>query len=214
MDRGAEQLPYVGILLAAGNGRRFDPTGEKNKLLQRLPDERMVVSCAASSLRAAMPFVLAVIPATQTMRAARLSSLGCVVTPCPAGACGMAASLVHALRLTSMARGWIIALGDMPFVRPSTITALADALALGAAIAVPVHRGKRGNPVGFSRRHLAELLQLRGDVGARKLLDIHPVQELAVGDPGILIDIDRPSDLAAVDLGSLSFNRCPSSNRT
>jgi molybdenum cofactor cytidylyltransferase len=55
--------------------------------------------------------------------------------------------------------------------------------------------GRRGNPVGFGRVHLAALLALSGDQGARRLLQSCPVTEVAVADPGIFQDIDTPADL-------------------
>jgi molybdenum cofactor cytidylyltransferase len=51
--------------------------------------------------------------------------------------------------------------------------------------------------VGFARRFLKELSSLHGDSGARTLLDQHPdwVTAHEVEDPGVLRDIDKPSDL-------------------
>lgn len=89
----------------------------------------------------------------------------------------------------------MIALADMPYVQPATITALIDAIKHGAEIAVPVYRGKCGNPVAFGRAHFPRLLQLRGDQGARNLLKTFPVTEVSVDDPGIERDIDVVTDL-------------------
>jgi molybdenum cofactor cytidylyltransferase len=111
----------------------------------------------------------------------------------------MAASLTHAIRhslaSTPVPQAWLVALGDMPFVAPATLRALADALAAGAGIAAPVMDGRRGNPVGFGAVHLDALLALRGDEGARRLLKTCPVTEVPVDDPGIFRDIDLPADL-------------------
>jgi molybdenum cofactor cytidylyltransferase len=63
---------------------------------------------------------------------------------------------------------------------------------------VPVLDGRRGNPVGFGRVHLDALLALRGDRGARGLLQTCPVTEVAVRDAGILRDVDAPEDLQDV----------------
>jgi len=131
--------------------------------------------------------------------AGQLSALGCAVTRCADADNGMAASLVHGLRHAEAADaeavGWVLALGDMPRVLPATIAALARAVEQGADIAVPVHRGQRGNPVAFGRRHLPQLLALTGDQGARGIVKNCIVNEVAVDDPGILLDVDTPSDL-------------------
>lgn len=189
-----EDLRPVGILLAAGKGRRFDPTGIQNKLLQRLPGGATVVVQAAKNLQAAVGRTLVVVPPASPVLAAQLSSLDLEVTECGDADSGMAASLVHGLRAARDAGGWVIALGDMPFVRPDTMRRIVAALAQGAGIAVPVYNGVRGNPVGFGRMHLQQLLQLSGDVGARKLLQQYPVVEIAVDDPGICRDIDTVPD--------------------
>jgi molybdenum cofactor cytidylyltransferase len=186
---------YAGILLAAGRGSRFDQAGRQNKLLQQLPDGETVVAHAAKNLRAALCHTLAVIPAGSPLLSAHLSSQGIAVSKCLDAASGMAASLVHGLQQTRNALGWVIALGDMPFVRSDTITALVDALRQGADIAIPCYRGRRGNPVAFSRRHLDQLLELSGDIGARQLVQTHPAQEIDVDDPGICLDIDTVDDL-------------------
>ena len=190
-----EKPVYAGILLAAGKGKRFDPTGRQNKLLQLLPGGDTVVGAAARHLAAATGPVLVVIPPGGSQLAAHLQAAGYPTTECIDAASGMAASLVHAVRQCRHAQGWIIALGDMPFVRPATIQGLVAALRQGADIAVPVCRGSRGNPVAFSRRHAAALLELTGDTGARSLVRAHPVQEVPVDDQGIFHDVDTPSDL-------------------
>ena len=86
----------------------------------------------------------------------------------------------------------------MPFVRPSSIAALRDALAGGAAFVAPFFRTRRGHPVGIAGRFRAELEALRGDEGARGLLAAHAAEllKVPVGDPGVIRDIDTPADVA------------------
>lgn len=186
---------FVGILLAAGRGVRFDPTGRQNKLLQPLSSGGTVLHLTAKMLRSALPTVVAVVRPGADPVASELYSAGCDVVECPDADEGMAASLVRGLSHAQSARGWLIALGDMPFVQRSTITSLVDALGQGADIAIPVYRGARGNPVAFSNRHLPSLLRLTGDQGARHLLKTEPVTEVEVDDPGIHQDIDVAADL-------------------
>jgi molybdenum cofactor cytidylyltransferase len=106
-------------------------------------------------------------------------------------------SLAEGVRAASDAHGWVVALADMPYIRPDTVRVIARALAEGAAIAAPAYRGARGHPVGFARRFFDELSALRGDAGARETLHAHPdwVTLYEVDDPGVLRDIDEPSDL-------------------
>jgi molybdenum cofactor cytidylyltransferase len=92
-----------------------------------------------------------------------------------------------------------VALADMPFIRAETFRAVREALESGALIAAPIDRasGRRGHPVGFSTALREELLELDGDEGARSVIARHleSVVLVAVDDPGIFRDIDRPEDL-------------------
>lgn len=189
-------FPIVGILLAAGCGSRFDASGRQDKLLQPLATGDTVVCATAKNLLAVLPRVVAVVRPDAQQVAASLHALGCEITVCPTAEQGMGASLVHALSSAPDAAGWLIVLGDMPFVRRDTLQALVCALEQGAGIAAPLYCGQRGNPVGFNRRYLPQLLELGGDQGARRLLQTFPVTEVAVDDPGVTLDIDIPADLA------------------
>jgi molybdenum cofactor cytidylyltransferase len=114
----------------------------------------------------------------------------------------MGASLACAARraaqLTPDADGYLVALGDMPFIRRSSIAAVRDALAGGAALVAPYFHSRRGHPVGLSKKFSRELLALKGDEGARQLLAAHASElvKIPLGDPGVIRDIDRPEDLA------------------
>ena len=109
----------------------------------------------------------------------------------------MAASLVCGVRTDLDAAGWLIGLADMPAIPVEAIASVRNALSDGAAIAVPVHAGRRGHPVGFARRYRIELLALQGDTGARRLLerDKSKLVEIDIDDAGIFADIDIPGDL-------------------
>ncbi|KQQ32917.1 molybdopterin-guanine dinucleotide biosynthesis protein MobA [Duganella sp. Leaf126] len=187
-------MALTGILLAAGRGKRFDPSGVENKLLQRVAGEP-VVAASARNMLAALPRVLAVVRPGDDRVAVLLGRLGCEVRVCADADLGMGESLVTAIDYTRGAEGWLIGLGDMPWVRPATMRALAAAIEDGANIAAPVYQGRRGNPVAFSAYHLPLLLALDGDQGARAIVHSHPVHEVAVDDDGVVRDIDTRADL-------------------
>ncbi len=187
----------TGILLAAGRGRRFDPSGARNKLLQRLGDGELVAVASARRLLAVLPQVLAVVRPGDEAVATALQQLGCEVVVCPDADAGMGVSLRYALAHAAEADGWLIALADMPYVQSATIAKLCAALIEGAAIALPRCEGERGNPVGFGRQHLPALLALDGDQGARAIVKAHRAIEVDVSDLGIFRDVDTPLDLPA-----------------
>jgi molybdenum cofactor cytidylyltransferase len=98
--------------------------------------------------------------------------------------------------------GIMVCLGDMPLVDARTLDKLIAAFnpLEGRAIVVPVHDGRRGNPVIWSTQYLAEMKSIGGDQGARKLLDLHAddVSEVQIDDEGVLFDVDTPDKLADV----------------
>ena len=100
------------------------------------------------------------------------------------------------------AAGILVALGDMPLVGRKVVRRLVAGFnpAEGRLICVPVHEGRRGNPVLFSRRFLPELMALTGDEGARSLLDRHAddVAEIEAGTTTIFADFDTPESLASL----------------
>ena len=182
-----------GILLAAGASKRFG----SDKLMHPLAGNTTVATAALANLRAAVPHVIAVVrpgaPALENL----LSISGATVILCPNAEDGMGASLATAVRASGEVGGWVIALADMPYIRPETIAKIADALAAGAALVAPAYRGERGHPVGLAPRFRAQLEALSGDEGARALLRENPglLELIEVNDPGICRDIDTPADL-------------------
>ena len=194
MSAGTGAGPIVGILLAGGSATRFG----SDKLLHPLPDGTPIAVASLRNLIAAVPRVVAVVrPGVPDLERA-LRAAGAEVTVCDRAAEGMGVTLAHAVRASSSAGGWVVALADMPFIRPETIRRVAAAVAGGAAIAAPHYRGERGHPVGFARTFRGALEQLVGDAGAREIVKANPaaLARVAVDDPGVVRDIDTPGDLA------------------
>lgn len=93
----------------------------------------------------------------------------------------------------------LIMLADMPWVRPGDVAALLAAFDPGRnrEICVPTYEGRRGNPVLWSARFFSAMKGLRGDVGARRLMEQHPdaVYEVPVDASGVVRDVDTPEAL-------------------
>ncbi|HZO00987.1 MAG TPA: nucleotidyltransferase family protein [Burkholderiales bacterium] len=185
-------------MLAAGSATRFG----SDKLRHELPHGVAIAVQAARHLRPEIAHVVAVVRPDSPELLQTLNNEGCEVVVCDNAAEGMGASLACAARAAAHscpdADGYLIALADMPFVRRTTIAAVRDALAAGAALAAPYFRARRGHPVGVSKKYLPDLLALKGDEGARKLVGENErvLIKIPVGDPGVIRDIDTPGDLA------------------
>ena len=187
-------MTIVGLLLAAGSASRFG----SDKLLHRLPHGVPIAVQAARHLRTEVAKVVAVVRPGSDELAGLLRAEGCDVVICSNADEGMGASLACAVRSGGAADGYLIALADMPFVRPSSIAAVREALEKGAPLAAPYFRARRGHPVGMAGGFRAELAALAGDEGARRLLaeNERRLVKVPIGDPGVIRDIDRPADLA------------------
>lgn len=184
----------VGLLLAAGSATRFG----SDKLLHALPHSVPMAQQAARHLKASVPRVIATVRPGAGELARLLAAEGCEVVIADNAADGMGASLARAVRAADEVDGYLVALADMPFVRPSSIAAVRDALVAGANLVAPYFRARRGHPVGIAGRFRAELESLAGDEGAKKLLSAHEAElvKVPVGDPGVIRDIDTPADLS------------------
>lgn len=185
--------PLTGVLLAAGSSRRFGG----DKLTALLPEGEFVVTAAARALLAATPNVLAVVRSEHSGAACVLRKLGIPLLVAPAARRGMGASLAAAVRHAAGARGWLIALGDMPYLSHHCVRAVCRAVASDDDIAFPVHRGRPGHPVAFGRVYREALGRLDGDSGARRIVEAnrHRLIPVPCADPGIFRDIDLPADL-------------------
>lgn len=186
-------MNIVALLLAAGSASRFG----SDKLLYRLPHGVPIAVQAARHLKAELPRVIVALRPGSDDLARQFADEGVEVTLCERAAEGMGASLACAARAAPGAEAFIVALADMPFVRPSSIGAVREALERGALLAAPYWHARRGHPVGISARFRDELEALEGDQGARALLVAHESElvKVPVGDPGVIRDIDQPADL-------------------
>jgi molybdenum cofactor cytidylyltransferase len=187
------------IVLAAGQGSRFRQVAGNDK-------DKLLVDCTARdgvSVHSMIEQVLVNLPATlekrvlvttadrpQVIRMAQ--AYGCEIVRIEST--GLGDSIAAGVAACSQLGGWLIVLGDMPFILPSSIEQVAAAIAEDA-ISVPVHEGQYGHPVGFGRSFGPGLMALTGDRGARSLFAQARVVEVAVEDPGVLWDVDVPAAL-------------------
>jgi molybdenum cofactor cytidylyltransferase len=182
------------IVLAAGFSRRFG----SDKLLHPLTLNGRTLPLAAHSLLSWLEVFDRVCvvtrPGARTFAdALDASRISWVV--CEHADRGMAESLACGIRATIGAAGWLIGLADMPRVPASAIAGVKDALIEGAPLAAASRNGRLGHPVGFSSRYLDELLALKGDAGARHILERDDVRRVEAESDGIFADIDQPLDL-------------------
>lgn len=184
----------TGILLAAGSASRFGSDKLLHPLLTKVP----IAVTSARNLKAVVPDSIAVVRPGAEELSALLEGEGLRVVVCPNADEGMGASLACAAAAAEEGTAYLVTLADMPFIRESSLVAVRDSLASGVHLVAPFFRTRRGHPVGIGARYREELLRASGDEGARSLLERHAAElvKIPIGDPGVVRDIDRPSDIA------------------
>lgn len=113
-------------------------------------------------------------------------------------ACGMYSSVQTGVRsLTGETAAFFLLPADCPFISADTIRRLKEAAAgKPCDIVYPLYKGVRGHPPLISTRLRPYILQEEPPGGLRELLsrlDLNRA-ELAVDDPGILLDLDDEDD--------------------
>ncbi len=183
------------VVLAAGAGSRY--LGLQHKLSERLGGASVLVRTLRNAIESEMPVVLVVSEALAGEAKGLVPAADTVVVDARSQTTwGMGDSIAAGVSIHASAGGWLVLPGDMPFVLPGSLRAVAEALDQ-QPIAYAQHRGRRGHPVGFGAELFSELVMLKGDEGARRLLARYPSAAVELADAGVLFDIDTVDDLAA-----------------
>jgi len=173
-----------------------------NKLLQPLAGQPMIRYAAEAALKGAASDVVVVIGNEHQRIRAALDGLPVIFSENTDYSKGLSTSLICGLNaLPTDCDGTLVLLGDMPAVDSGLLDRLIAAFdpGEGRAIIVPVHGGKRGNPVLWARRFFDEIRELSGDAGARALLGPYAgmICEIEAGSDAPLTDIDTENALSA-----------------
>lgn len=175
------------IVLAAGLSTRM---GSRDKLQLPLREKTVLEHTVAAAVEARLGEVLVVTGSHDY--GALLESYPVRFVRNPDYEKGMASSIRVGVESAGPdASAFGIVLGDMPFIRPVTIADLAGHLD-SAGIVVPYFDDAPGHPVLFGKRYRRDLIALRGDVGARSVVQANTSDLVRVdtGDPGVVRDID------------------------
>lgn len=186
------------IVLAAGQSTRM---GAANKLLSTLDGRSMVRTVVEAAVASGADRVLVVTGHEADKIKSALSDLDVRYVHNPHYADGLSTSVRAGIAaLPEGTDAALVCLGDMPGVGPGILDRIIAAYdpVEGRAIVVPMHEGRRGNPVLWDSRFFAEIRDLEGDRGARALLTEFAdlVHELEITESSIHLDIDTPEMLA------------------
>ena len=189
------------ILLAAGESRRMGV----NKLALPWGSKTVLERCVEVLVRSNIKEVVVVLSDRTKALGSRLRGPKVKLVMNPNYHRGMSTSIRRGVQAVDRKNdGILIALGDQPVLRTKTINALIQALVQEKGkIIVPIFRGRRGHPVLFGPTFAKELLQLKGDVGAKSLLQKHlkSVFEVRTKSKGVVTDMDTWEDYRKVSQG-------------
>ena len=181
----------AGVILAAGEGRRFGGRKQLAELDGRAMLEHVLALADGAGLRP----VVAVVPVWLSRPATMddTSALRWVRNPYPGR--GMS----HSLRLGFAAvpetvAAAVILLGDQPRIPLAHIHALIAGRGTRPMVAT-AYRDGVGAPTLIERSQFEEVEHPRGDTGLRELLNARPELVLRIPLPGEPVDVDTLADL-------------------
>ncbi|RZI85328.1 MAG: nucleotidyltransferase family protein [Rubrivivax sp.] len=189
-------MSVAGLILAAGRSSRYG----SDKRRARLPSGLSLLETVLGTYRQVFDALMVVLPPDDAFGEGLCARHGAVVAVNRDVDQGMGRSLAvgveAALAAWPNTTGIVVGLADMPLVSAEAVRAVKAQLMTSGQPVVPIFEGRLGQPRGLPRRLFPRLLGLTGDEGARGLVDWEQAIQLAVSCPGVLIDVDRPADLA------------------
>jgi len=181
------------IVLAAGASRRFGSP----KQLVRIRGQALLRLAVEHAAQVAGQAVTVVLGAHAAEIAPLLKACSAAIVLNRAWAEGIASSIRAGLTsLPSSCDGVLLTLADQPAVTSEDLRRLVAAWRRDPrCIVAAQYAAILGVPAIFPRAQFPALLALRGDQGARALLNRGAAAVIGVPVPAAAVDIDRPEDL-------------------
>ena len=185
----------LGVLLAGGDSSRF---GAENKLFVEI-EGQSIIKMATQNLIDSEVESVKIVTGYQAERVEEeLSHLDVEFLYNKDWKMGQSTSVRRGIDAILEENAVVFALGDMPFVKSSSVNELISVQMNKKVgdVFVAGYRGRRGNPVLF-RASVMEVLKegLRGDEGGNSILKDLGMDLVETGDRGVLFDIDTEEDL-------------------
>jgi molybdenum cofactor cytidylyltransferase len=191
-------MSVAALILAAGESRRL---GQPKQLLIYQGETLLNRAIRISSEAGATPVIIVLGSQSETIRAA-IQSSSAIVVHNDRWRQGMGRSVEAGMRALAMCapdgEGVLLMACDQPRLTADHLRALMNALAShgSPAITASSYAGIIGVPAVFPRQTFAELRALRGDKGARSVIEKAPLPVVPVKFEGGEVDIDEREDLA------------------
>lgn len=189
------------IVLAAGSSRRM---GNKNKLMLPYKEKTVLATVVGNILSAGIKEIIVVTGHEAAQVTDSLRDLAVRFVHNPHYERGMTGSIQSGVRIAK-GDGYLICLSDMVLVTGAEYALLQEAfrqqrLSDERCICIPVYKGEKGNPVGFSSFYRELLLHHPEKEGCKGIVRSHPEHVFPVDMPTdhTLRDLDSPDEYSAL----------------
>lgn len=198
-----QEIPTAGIILAAGASTRFG----RPKQLVRLKGRCLIEWVLDAALISKLSRIILVLGyAHQKVQRAlgeKLLHSKLQVEVNPHHKKGQSCSLQLGLsRVRDAFPAVMFLLADQPLVDAATLNTLLDNFwSADKDICIPTFAGKKGNPCIFKNKFYQQIMNISGDIGARRIIKANPesVLEVDIKNPHFFLDVDTPEDLERIN---------------
>ncbi len=182
-----------GLVLAAGAGTRFGG----RKQLAEVGGRPLLDRVLDAMGRAPLDRVVVVLGDGSGEVLAGVDLHGASAVVCDSWREGQSASLRVGLDALDDCRAAVVVLGDQPLLSPQAVERLLRARDGSCEAVRATYDGVPGHPVVLERTLFARVQRLRGDVGARAVLEDARVLDVPCDGLGLPDDVDTPEQLEA-----------------
>jgi molybdenum cofactor cytidylyltransferase len=193
-------MRVAAVVLAAGGSARF----RKPKQFGLFQGETFIRRIVAAAIQAGGAPVVVVTGKDSARIGLELSGLTVSIAVNPDWQSGMGSSIVvgirHVMNLAPDLEAVVLLTCDQPFVNAAVLTQLTQLrLTTGKPIIASAYAETLGIPALFDRSCFPDLLQLKGDSGAKATILARPHDIASFDFPAGAIDIDTAADYKKLD---------------
>ena len=193
--RRSDLMRVAAVVLAAGGSTRFG----KPKQLALFQGETFIRRIVAAAIQAGCAPVVVVTGKDSAQIISELTRLKVTIAMNPDCQSGLGSSIVvgtrHAINLAPDLDAVVLLACDQPFVNAAALTQVIQLrLTSGKSIVASAYATTFGIPALFDRSCFPDLLRLKEDGGAKKIILARPHDVVSFDFPAGAIDIDTAAD--------------------
>ena len=186
------------ILLAAGQSKRM---GGENKLTKKIQGIPLIKHSVKNILASSIDELIIILGYQKEIIEKLIDKSGKIKFIFNKDfESGMASSIKTGLNhLSNNTEAFFICLGDMPMVDHDIYNQLIKSKA-NKEIIVPTYKGQQGNPVLFDKSMKETVMNITGDIGAKKILELNKdkILNLEINDQNITKGFNTQDDFSSL----------------